>query len=82
MLYFKGICELAVKATWTKSDKFEHFRNGWKVVIARRSKAMHSNPTYMLYSDPTSLNKWGFLYVQFRVTAYYYIIPTLIYIAS
>jgi hypothetical protein len=26
------------------------------------------------------LNKWGFLYVQFRGNAYYYIIPTLVYI--
>lgn len=57
---------------------------GWAavkvVMIARRSKSMHKNPAYILYSDPTALNKWGFLYVQFRATAYYYIIPTLIYI--
>ena len=50
------------------------------VMIAKRSKAMHKNPAYILYSDPTSLNKWGFLYVQFRATAYYYIIPTLLYL--
>ena len=133
---FKGLCELAVKSKWMKSDKFEDFRNGWKVVlkgimyrmvligypqmtilclweftkadspaevtlavifffgmtgilawaaskvllIGRRSKTMHKNPAYMLFSDPTSLNRWGFLYIQFRATAYYYIIPTLIYI--
>lgn len=133
---FKGFCELAIKSRWMKSDKFEDFRNGWKVVlkgimyrmvligypqmtilclweftkvdsaaevilavifffgmtgilawaaskvvlIGRRSNAMHKNPAYMLYSDPTSLNKWGFLYIQFRASAYYYIIPTLIYI--
>ncbi|OBT66949.1 hypothetical protein VE03_04131 [Pseudogymnoascus sp. 23342-1-I1] len=133
---FKGLCELAVKYKLIKSDKFEDFRNGWKVVlkgimyrmvligypqmtilclweftkvdspaevtlavifffgmtailawaaskvvlIGRRSKTMHKNPAYMLYSDPTSLNRWGFLYIQFRATAYYYIIPTLIYI--
>merc|ERR1711977_582168 len=35
---------------------------------------------YILYSDPTCLNKWGFLYVQFRATAYYFILPTLAYI--
>jgi hypothetical protein len=50
------------------------------VMIAKRSKTMHKNPAYILYSDPTSLNKWGFLYVQFRATAYYYIIPTLVYL--
>lgn len=30
---FKGICELTVKAGWLKSDKFQEFRNGWKVVL-------------------------------------------------
>ncbi|KAI9735692.1 MAG: hypothetical protein M1818_006300 [Claussenomyces sp. TS43310] len=57
---------------------------GWaafKVIsLARRSQLMHKNPAYILYSDPTALNKWGFLYVQFRATAYYYIVPIFIYI--
>jgi hypothetical protein len=48
--------------------------------IAKRSMLMHKNPAYILYSDPSALNKWGFLYVQFRATAYYYILPTLVYI--
>ena len=48
--------------------------------IAKRSVAMHKNPAYILYSDPSALNKWGFLYVQFRATAYYFIMPTLGYI--
>lgn len=48
--------------------------------IAKRSVTMHKNPAYILYSDPSALNKWGFLYVQFRATAYYFIIPLLIYI--
>lgn len=56
---------------------------GWgasKVIrIARRSVAMHRNPAYILFSDPQALNKWGFLYVQFRASAYYFIVPLLIY---
>ena len=48
--------------------------------IAKRSVTMHKNPAYILYSDPSALNKWGFLYVQFRATAYYFIIPLLVYI--
>jgi hypothetical protein len=48
--------------------------------IAKRSVEMHKNPAYILYSDPASLNKWGFLYVQFRATAYYFILPVLVYI--
>ena len=57
---------------------------GWaalKVIrLAKRSVAMHKNPAYMLYSDPTCLNKWGFLYVQYRATAYYFVLPTLAHI--
>ncbi|RFU77981.1 calcium- spray [Trichoderma arundinaceum] len=47
--------------------------------IARRSISMHRNPAYILFSDPQALNKWGFLYVQFRASAYYFIIPLLFY---
>ncbi|KAL8965057.1 MAG: hypothetical protein Q9183_004055, partial [Haloplaca sp. 2 TL-2023] len=133
---FKAFCEAAVRAGWFKGNKFEEFRNGWKIVlkgilfrlvligfpqmtvlcfweflrkdsaaevvlalfffvsmsatlgwatfkvyrIAQRSVSMHKNPAYILYSDPTALNKWGFLYVQFRATAYYFILPVLLYI--
>ena len=41
---------------------------------------MHKNPAYILYSDPECLNKWGFLYIQYRATAYYFIVPLLAYI--
>jgi hypothetical protein len=40
---------------------------------------MHRNPAYILFSDPQALNKWGFLYVQFRASAYYFIVPLLGY---
>ena len=53
----------------------------WKVIsLAKRSVQMHKNPAYILYSDPSALNKWGFLYVQYRATAYYCVIPVLVYI--
>lgn len=53
----------------------------YKVIrIARRSVTMHRNPAYILFSDPHALNKWGFLYVQFRASAYYFIVPMLVYI--
>ncbi|KAI1466955.1 TRP-domain-containing protein [Daldinia caldariorum] len=52
----------------------------YKVVrIAHRSVALHRNPAYILFSDPQTLNKWGFLYIQFRASAYYFIIPVLSY---
>ena len=133
---FKGVCELLAKHGKMKSDKFQDFRNGWKVVtrgilfrltligfpqmcvlclweftqrdsaaevvlavvmllsllialgwaaqkvirLAKRSTTMHKNPAYILYSDPSALNKWGFLYVQYRATAYYFVVPYLGYI--
>ena len=52
----------------------------YKIVsLARRSVAMHRNPAYILFSDPQTLNRWGFLYIQFRASAYYFIILTLVY---
>lgn len=133
---FKAICELLIKHGKMKSDKFQDFRNGWKVVtrgilfrltligfpqmcilclweftkrdspaevvlavvmllsmllalgwaaqkvirLAKRSVTMHKNPAYILYSDPSCLNKWGFLYVQYRATAYYFVVPYLVYV--
>lgn len=50
------------------------------ISIARRSMREHKNPAFILYSDPDALNRFGFLYVQFRATAYYYIVPILIYL--
>ncbi|KAJ2970725.1 hypothetical protein NQ176_g8047 [Zarea fungicola] len=49
------------------------------ILIARRSVAMHKNPAYILFSDPQALNRWGFLYMQFRASAYYFIAPVLGY---
>ncbi|KAF2665568.1 TRP-domain-containing protein [Microthyrium microscopicum] len=48
--------------------------------IARRSIALHQNPAYILYSDPNALNKWGFLYVQFKASMYYFVVFCLGYI--
>jgi len=62
---------MAVALTWAALKVYR---------IAKRSVSMHKNPAYILYSDPSCLNKWGFLYVQFRATAYYFIMPVLIYI--
>jgi len=59
---------------------------GWasfKVIkLARKSLAMHKNPAYILYSDPACLNKWGFLYVQYRATSYFFVVPFLAYILA
>ncbi|OJD19685.1 hypothetical protein AJ78_00417 [Emergomyces pasteurianus Ep9510] len=133
---FKAYCEIASKKGWIKGDKFQDFRNGWKIImrgilfrlvligfpqmcilclweltkrdspaevvlavfmliamtaslgfaaftvirLAKKSVELHKNPAYILYSDPAALNKWGFLYIQYRATAYYCVIPVLVYI--
>ncbi|SPN97277.1 probable Calcium_related spray protein [Cephalotrichum gorgonifer] len=57
---------------------------GWAatkvILIARQSVTTHRNPAYILFSNLEVLNKWGFLYVQFRASAYYYIAPMLAYL--
>jgi hypothetical protein len=48
--------------------------------LARRSIKLHKSPAYILYSNLESLNKWGFLYVPFKATMYFFIIPVLLYL--
>jgi hypothetical protein len=48
--------------------------------LAKRSVNMHKNPAYILYSNPKFLHTWGFLYVQYRATAYYWVFPALLYV--
>ena len=132
---FRGFCSLAIRARWMKDDRFQTFRDDYRVTLkgvilrilligwpllsilclwefteidspgevvlavfvffgvtatlgwaafqviqlARRSQQLHKTPAYMLYTKATTLNKWGFLYVQFRASEYYYIIPLLTY---
>lgn len=46
---------------------------------ARRSIELHQNPAYILYSDPKCLDKWGFLYVQYKAPMYFFMFPMLAY---
>ena len=56
------------------------FYASYRVIrLARRSISLHQSAAYILYSDSQQLNRWGFLYVQFRADAYYFILPLLIY---
>ena len=56
------------------------FYASYRVIrLARRSISLHQSAAYILYSDAQQLNRWGFLYVQFRADAYYFILPLLVY---
>ncbi|PBP16905.1 calcium-related spray protein [Diplocarpon rosae] len=50
------------------------------ITLARRSTQQHKTPAYLLYTNAITLKKWGFLFIQFRASAYWYILPTLSYI--
>lgn len=46
----------------------------------RRSVSQFKNPAYLLFGDGKFLNKFGFVYVQFRADAYFFVIVTLLYV--
>ncbi|QSL64361.1 hypothetical protein MERGE_001661 [Pneumocystis wakefieldiae] len=52
----------------------------WVIVLARRSLKFHKTAAYILYSDSGILTKWGSLYIQFSASAYYFIVPLLLFI--
>ncbi|KAK2012451.1 TRP-domain-containing protein [Colletotrichum eremochloae] len=60
---------------------FTLFWASFKVIrIARQSILTHQNPAHVLFSNPAIINKWGFLYIQYRASAYYFIIPFIGYV--
>ncbi|GIJ97943.1 hypothetical protein Aspvir_000050 [Aspergillus viridinutans] len=50
------------------------------ILLMRKSISMHRNPAYVLYSDTTCLNRWGFLYVQYRATAASFVLVMIGYL--
>lgn len=52
------------------------------LTISQHSSSLDNGPAYTLYSDPAALNRWGYLYVQFRTGSYFYIVPSLVYILA
>ncbi|KMK61277.1 hypothetical protein Y699_02118 [Aspergillus fumigatus Z5] len=50
------------------------------ILLMQKSISMHRNPAYVLYSDATCLNRWGFLYVQYRATAASFILVVIGYL--
>lgn len=56
---------------------------GWSAckvfLIGRQSTKSHRTPAYLLFSDSNVLNRYGFLYVPYKASCYYFIIPVLGY---
>ncbi|CUS20845.1 LAQU0S01e15918g1_1 [Lachancea quebecensis] len=51
-----------------------------KVVLrGRESARLYKTPAYMLYGDSNFLNRYGFLYVQFKADLYWWLMPLLGY---
>jgi hypothetical protein len=47
--------------------------------IAYRSQQLHRSAAYLLYSDARLLNKWGFLYIQYKATMTSFLFLILLY---
>ncbi|SCU82276.1 LAFA_0C10220g1_1 [Lachancea sp. 'fantastica'] len=51
-----------------------------KVILrGRESNRLYKTPAYMLYGDANFLNRYGFLYVQFKADMYWWLIPFMAY---
>lgn len=50
------------------------------IAYGRRSVREHKNPAYLLFGDGKFLNKFGFIYVQFRADCYYFVSISLTYV--
>ncbi|SCU84230.1 LANO_0C00804g1_1 [Lachancea nothofagi CBS 11611] len=49
------------------------------ILRGRESARLYKTPAYMLFGDSVFLNKYGFLYVQFKADMYWWLIPFLTY---
>ncbi len=49
-------------------------------IMGRKSVRQFNNPAYLLFGDGKFLNRFGFLYVQFRADKYWFILFSLTYI--
>lgn len=57
------------------------YQAGTRVFLrGRRSVQQFKNPAYLLYGDGEFLNKFGFVYVQFRADCYYFVLICLTYV--
>lgn len=50
------------------------------IIMGRHSVRQYKNPAYLLFGDGEFLNRFGFIYVQFRADHYWFIGISLVYI--
>lgn len=50
------------------------------ISFGRRSIMEHRNPAYLLYGDGKFLNRFGFVYVQYRADCFYWVSVSLVYV--
>lgn len=49
------------------------------LIKGRESLRLYKNPAYLLFGDTNFLNRYGFLYTQFRADAFWWLLPFLMY---
>ncbi|OWB55854.1 hypothetical protein B5S28_g1738 [[Candida] boidinii] len=50
------------------------------IVLGKLSSQKYKNPAYLLFSDEKILNRYGFLYVQYKADKYYWVLVNLVYL--
>ncbi|QLL34131.1 hypothetical protein HG536_0F04570 [Torulaspora globosa] len=49
------------------------------MIKGRESQRLYKNPAYLLYGDAGFLNRYGFLYTQFKADYFWWLVPLLCY---
>lgn len=49
-------------------------------LLGKKSVRNFKNPAYLLFGDGIFLNKFGFVYVQYRADCYYFVLLSLVYV--
>ncbi|XBW37762.1 hypothetical protein QEN19_003343 [Hanseniaspora menglaensis] len=69
-----AIVIFAISLTLLGYATFQIFKTG------RQGIKFYKNPAYFLFGDLKFLNKFGFMYIQFKASCYWWLIPFLAYI--
>lgn len=49
------------------------------LIKGRESLRLYKNPAYLLFGDASFLNRFGFLYTQFKADTFWWLVPLLMY---
>lgn len=50
------------------------------IILGYKSKSMFQNPASILFGNYEVFNRWGYLYMQYNSSSYWFVIPALVYL--